>query len=135
MDAECFGLGLRPRSVRGPSPRLGMIRESSPFMSRVFLLADDARIRADIELELRRSQHLVHSRGTNRFFVGDVRAFAPEVIILDCANESAAAQARLAILRDAQLAGVPLVAIAHSSEEAHAFGAQGLLPRPLHPGD
>ena len=104
-------------------------------MSRVFLLADDARLRADIELELRRSRHVVHARATHQFFVGDVRAFAPEVIILDCTDESTAALARLTILRDPQLVNVPLVAIAHSAEEAHAFGAQALLPRPLHPGD
>jgi DNA-binding response OmpR family regulator len=104
-------------------------------MTRVFLLSDDLRLRGQIELELRRSHHLVQARGTGPFFTNEARSFAPDVIILDCRDETRAAQARLELLRDAVLGNVPLVAIAHSSEEAHAFGAQALLPRPVHSGD
>jgi hypothetical protein len=100
-------------------------------MSRVFLLSDDLRLRGQIAYELARSHHLVHARGLSPLG----RPEACDVIILDCANEAAAARVRLHLLRNNELAAVPLVAIAHSSEEAHAYGAQALLPRPLHPGD
>lgn len=104
-------------------------------MTRVLLLSDDLRLRGQIELELRRSHHIVSARDTGPFFASEARAFGPDVIILDCRDETTAAQARLEILRDAVLGDIPLVAIAHSSEEAHAFGAQALLPRPVHFGD
>lgn len=104
-------------------------------MTRVFLLSDDLRLRGQIELELRRSHHFVQARGISPFFTSEARSFRPDVIILDCRDETAAAQARLELLRDAVLVNVPLVAIAHSSEEAHAFGAQALLPRPVQTGD
>ena len=104
-------------------------------MSRVFLLSDDLRLRGQIELELRRSHHFVHARGLTPFFGNEARSFQPDVIILDCRDETSAARARLELLRDSILNIVPLVAIAHSSEEAHAFGAQALLPRPVQSGD
>ena len=104
-------------------------------MSRVFLMSNDLRLRGQIELELRRSQHVVHARAMSAFFTTEARSFEPDAIILDCRDESAAAQVRLELLRDPILSSIPLVAIAHSSEEAHAFGAQALLPRPVQSGD
>jgi DNA-binding response OmpR family regulator len=104
-------------------------------MSRVYLLADDPRLRQNLELELRRHRHVVHSCTMGEFFAGDLREFEADVLIMDLATDGACAPARLAMLRDPMLAEIPLVAVAATAEEARAFGAQAFLPRRFEPAD
>src|SRR5690349_17163474 len=104
-------------------------------MSRVFVLADNLAVRADIETALRRHRHVVRSHGVGDFHTDAAREFAPDVVIMDLAGNGACAPARLALLRDPDLHDVPVVALAASADEARAFGAHAFLPRPLHPED
>jgi DNA-binding response OmpR family regulator len=104
-------------------------------MSRVFVLADDQAVRADIETALRRHRHVVQSHGVGGFHTDAAREFAPDVVIMDLAGNGACAPARLALLRDPALHDVPVVALASSPDEARAFGAHAFLQRPLQPED
>jgi DNA-binding response OmpR family regulator len=104
-------------------------------MSRVFLLADDARVRDQLEGVLRGQRHVVQSRSMGDFAAGEARDFDPDIVIMDLASNGAAAPVRLALLRDPELKRVPLIAVASSADEARAFAAQAYLPRSLHADD
>ena len=100
-------------------------------MSRVYLLADDPYFRRNLERALRKQSHLVHTSALGDFHAAQVREFEPDVVVLDLASNGASAPVRLALLRDPELAEVPLIAVAASLEEARAFGAHAYVPRSL----
>jgi DNA-binding response OmpR family regulator len=104
-------------------------------MSRVYLLADDPGLRADLERLLRRQRHIVHASAMGAFRPGEARDFEPDILIMDLVANGASAPVRLSLLRDPALKAVPLIAVADSADEARAYGAQAFLPRVLQPED
>jgi hypothetical protein len=98
-------------------------------VSRVYLVADSPKMRADLGAALCARGHIVSGAALGSFDAGDVRDFAPDLFVLDLSANGASAPVRLSILRDPDLGRIPMIAVAGREEDARGYGAAAYLPR------
>ncbi len=102
-------------------------------MSRVLLYTDDRHLAEETERNLRSHHHAVRQVSLSDFDANGARDFGPDVILLDASGNGSALAVRQRLLHDRSLAGLPLVALTESREEALLLSAQAMMTKPIEP--